>query len=173
VGEHVLLIGMMGAGKSSVGALLARKLDRPYIDNDTQVETLTGRTVAEIWRDGGEEAFRRHESAALRAAVQSPAPAVIAVAGGAVLDPVNRQAIADAGTVVWLRARTETLASRLRDVEDDHRPLLGGPLGLEDILERLLDQRLPLYTELADETVDVDDLTAEEVKDRVLRILDR
>ena len=173
MGNHVLLIGMMGAGKTTIGALVAEKLRRPYIDNDTQVEHLTGKTVAEIWRDGGEEAFRRHESAALRAAVQSPFPSVIAVAGGAVLDPVNRQHIADAGTVVWLRAKVETLAGHIRnDDDDDHRPLLGGPIGLESILERLEAERRPLYTELADEVVDVDGLTLEEARQRVLSALD-
>ena len=172
MGEHVLLIGMMGAGKTTVGALLANKLNRAYIDNDAQVEHLTGKTVAEIWRDGGEEEFRRHESAALRAAIQSSAPSVIAVAGGAVLDAVNRKQIAEAGTVVWLRAEIETLARRLRNDDDDHRPLLSGPIGLEDVLQRLADERRPLYTELADAVVDVDGLTLEEVKERVLTALD-
>ena len=169
--NHVLLIGMMGAGKTTIGALVAEKLDRPYIDNDMQVEYLTGKTVAEIWRDGGEPAFRRHESAALRAAIQLPAPSVIAVAGGAVLDPVNRTHIADAGTVVWLRAKIETLAGHLRSDDDDHRPLLGGPIGLESVLERLEAERRPLYTELADEIVDVDGLTLEEARERVLGAL--
>lgn len=171
MGGHILLIGMMGAGKTTVGARLADQLDRTYIDNDTQVEYVTGKTVAEIWRDGGEEAFRRHESAALRAATQSTAPSVIAVAGGAVLDPVNRKHIAEAGTVVWLRAKIETLAPRLRNPEDDHRPLLSGPIGLEDVLEKLERQRRPLYTELADAVVDVDGLTLEEVNERVLTAL--
>lgn len=171
MGEHVLLIGMMGAGKTTIGEMVASKLNRPYIDNDTQVEYVTGRTVAEIWRDGGEEEFRRHESAALRAAIQSPSPSVIAVAGGAVLDPVNRTQLADAGTVVWLRARIETLAERLRDDEDDHRPLLSGPVGLEDVLERLEEERRPIYGELADAIVDVDDVTLEEAKERVLTAL--
>ena len=166
------MIGMMGAGKTEVGALIANKLNRAYIDNDAQVEHLTGKTVAEIWRDGGEEEFRRHESAALRAAIQSPAPSVIAMAGGAVLDAVNRKQIAEAGTVVWLRAEIETLARRLRNDEDDHRPLLSGPIGLEDVLQRLADERRPLYTELADAVVDVDGLTLEEVKERGLTALD-
>ncbi|HUR48434.1 MAG TPA: shikimate kinase [Acidimicrobiales bacterium] len=169
--DHILLIGMMGAGKTTVGEILAGKLDRAYIDNDTQVEYVTGKTVAQIWRDGGEEEFRRHESAALRAATRSTSPSVIAVAGGAVLDPVNRKHITAAGRVVWLRARVETLAPRLRDDDDDHRPLLSGPIGLEDVLEKLERERRPLYAELADVVVDVDDLTLEEVKERVLTAL--
>ena len=172
MGDHVLLIGMMGAGKTTVGALIADRLGRPYIDNDLQVEHVTGRTVAEIWRDEGEEAFRRHESAALWAAIQSPSPSVIAVAGGAVLDPANRRHVESAGTVVWLRAEVETLARHVRNDYDDHRPLLDGPIGLEDVLSRLQEERRPLYTELADVIVDIDGLTLEEVKERVLTALD-
>lgn len=171
MGEHILLIGMMGAGKTAIGEILAGKLGRTYIDNDLQVEHVTGRTVAEIWRDEGEGAFRRHESAALRAAIQSPAPLVIAVAGGAVLDPANRKHIDGAGTVVWLRAEVETLARHVRNDDDDHRPLLSGPIGLEDVLQRLLDERRPLYSELADVVVDVDGLTMEEVRERVMDAL--
>lgn len=164
---------MMGAGKTTIGALVAGRLGLPYIDNDQQVEHVTGRTVAELWRDEGEEAFRRHESAALRAAIQSPSPSVIAVAGGAVLDPDNRKHLESAGTVVWLRAEVPTLARHLRDADDDHRPLLSGPAGLEDVLTRLNEERRPLYTELADVVVDVGDLTLEEVTERVLSVLNR
>lgn len=171
MGEHVLLIGMMGVGKTTIGELVAGKLRRAYIDNDAQVEHVTGKTVAEIWRDEGEDAFRRHESAALRAAIQSPAPSVIAVAGGAVLDPANRKHIESAGTVVWLRAKVETLARHLRNDDDDHRPLLSGPIGLEDVLTRLQEERRPLYAELADVVIDTDGLTLDEVKERVLTAL--
>lgn len=169
----MLLIGMMGAGKTTIGELVAERLGMAYIDNDLQVEHVTGRTVAEIWRDEGEDAFRRHESAALRAAIQSPAPSVIAVAGGAVLDPANRKHIESAGTVVWLRAEVETLARQVRNDDDGHRPLLDGPIGLEDVLTRVQEERRPIYTELADVIVDVDDLTVEEVRERVLTALNR
>ena len=174
MGEHVLLIGMMGAGKTTIGELLADRLRLPYIDNDLQVEHVTGRTVRDIWRDEGEEAFRRHESAALRAAIQSPTPSVIAVAGGAVLDPTNRKHIESAGTVVWLRAEVDTLARHLRNDDDNnHRPLLDGPLPPEDVLARLQEERRPVYAKLADVVVDTDGLTLEEVKERVLTALGR
>lgn len=162
---------MMGAGKTTIGGLVAERLGRTYIDNDTQVEHVTGRTVADIWRDEGEPAFRKQESAALRAAIRSPVPSVIAVAGGAVLDPENRRRVGGAGTVVWLRAGVETLARNIRNDDDDHRPLLSGPTALEDVLQRLDDERRPIYTGLADVTVDVDGLTLEEVRERVLDAL--
>ena len=169
MGEHILLIGMMGAGKTTIGSLLADKLGRPYIDNDRQVEHMTGMTVPEIWQKEGEEAFRRQEAAAVQAAAASPRPAVIGVAGGAVLDADNRKAIAEAGTVVWLRAETDTLAGRVG--EGEGRPLLSGPEGAAKALAQLQEDRRPLYAELADIVIDVDGLEIEEVLDRVLRSL--
>ena len=169
MGEHILLIGMMGAGKTTIGARLADKLGRPYIDNDRQVEHMTGMTVPEIWHEQGEEAFRRQEAAAVQAAAAAPMPAVIGVAGGAVLDPDNRKAIALAGTVVWLRADTGTLASRVG--EGEGRPLLSGPEGPAKALAQLQENRRPLYAELADIVVDVDGLEIEEVLESVLSSL--
>lgn len=170
MGEHVLLIGMMGAGKTSVGELLAARLGRAYVDNDRQVEQATGRTVPEIWEADGEDAFRREEAAALAAATADPTPAVIAVAGGAVLDAANRDSIAAAGTVVWLRAEVDTLARRVGDGEG--RPLLSGPEGPEQALARLQAERRPLYEALADVTIDVDDGDPDEVVGLVLAALE-
>ena len=164
-----MLIGMMGAGKTTIGSRLADKLGRPYIDNDRQVEHMTGMTVPEIWHQQGEEAFRRQEAAAVQAAAAAPMPAVIGVAGGAVLDPDNRKAIAQAGTVVWLRADADTLAGRVGQGEG--RPLLSGAEGPAKALAELQENRRPLYAELADVVVDVDGLEIEEVLERVLSSL--
>ena len=168
-GDHVLLVGMMGAGKTTVGTALAKKLDRPYIDNDAQVEHVTGRTIPEIWEEHGEAEFRRQEAAAVQAATLSENPAVIAVAGGAVLDERNRQAIRSAGRIVWLRARVPTLAERVGDGEG--RPLLSGPARPQEALERLAEERRPLYQELADVVVDVDGLEVGEIVDVITRAL--
>ena len=160
---NVMLIGMMGAGKTTVGRLLAGRWGWPYVDSDTEVEAATGHTVRELFESGGEKAYRPLESAALRAAVASGTPAVIGVAGGAVLDPANRALLEGAGTVVWLRARPSTLA--VRAVSGTHRPLIDtDPAG---VLERLEAERRPLYEALADVVVDVDDIDAAEVAARV------
>ncbi len=163
--ERLLLIGMMGSGKTTTGRALAARLGARYLDSDEQVEAATGRSVAEILDSDGEAAFRSEEACALQAALQLEPPVVIAVAGGAVLDPVNRQRIADAGTVVWLRAAPATLARRVGDGAG--RPLLAGdPAGN---LVRLDAERRPLYSELADVVVDVDDLGPAEVVDAIVR----
>lgn len=161
---HILLIGMMGAGKTTVGTTLAGQLGWPYLDSDREVQEATGRTVPELFAERGEAAFRAAEAAALGRALTGPQPTVVSVAGGAVLDPENRTLIARSGLVVWLRARPETLAARVGDGAG--RPLLGGdPASALVELDRV---RRPVYAELADIVVDVDDLTPEEVADRVL-----
>ena len=144
---------MMGSGKTTVGRLVATKLGWPHVDSDEQVCRRTGRTVREIFETDGEAAFRAEESAALReAATDVPdGPAVVSVAGGAVIDAANRELLGDTGHVVWLQAPAHVLATRVH-AGTDHRPLLGDDPAAT--LEKLDDQRRPLYEALADLTVD-------------------
>lgn len=175
--RRVLLVGMMGAGKTTVGRLLARRLGWRYVDSDEEVESLTGRTVKELFESGGEEAFRPLESKALAAAVAGDGPAVVSVAGGAVLDPANRALVKRSGTVVWLRANPETLlrrvaadaaAARSADTPappTDHRPLLAhDPARVIEALERT---RRHVYEEVADVVVDVDEVEPPAVVDYI------
>jgi shikimate kinase len=165
--ERVLLIGMMGAGKSTTGRMLAGRLGWPYLDSDDEVERLTGHTVPEIWKTQGEAAFRREESRVLAQAATTEGPAVVSVAGGAVLDPDNRALIRSAGLVVWLRAEVSTLAGRVGS--GTGRPLLdGGPAAA---LRRLSAERAPVYAELADLVFDVDRLSPPQVVDGILDAL--
>lgn len=158
--EHVLLIGMMGSGKTSVGRRVAELLGRSFRDSDAEIEAATGRTVREIFETDGEIAFRREEATVLRAALEDDEPAVIAVAGGAVLDAENRRLIVEHGApTVWLHAALGVLASRAST--GDHRPLLGDePLAA---LERLYPEREPIYRDLATLVVDVTDATPDDV----------
>jgi shikimate kinase len=154
---------MMGSGKTTVGHLVAGRLGWPYFDSDAEVQEATGRTVPEIFATEGEAAFRAAEAAALARALEAE-PAVVAVAGGAVLDPGNRRRIHDGGTVVWLRAEVATLAQRVGDGAG--RPLLEpDPPAALAALDAV---RRPVYTELADVVVDVDRLTPDEVAAAVL-----
>ena len=162
--ERVLLVGMMGAGKTTVGQALAHRLGAAYFDSDRQVERRTGLTVPEIFAERGEAAFRAEEREALVEAIGSEGPVVVSVAGGAVLDAENRRMVREGGTVVWLRADVETLAARVG--AGAGRPLLGDDPAAA--LAQLYEVRRPVYAEVADVVVDVDDLTPEEAVERIL-----
>jgi shikimate kinase len=178
----VLLIGMMGTGKSTVARLLAGTLGYGLVDTDTLVEEGAGRTVAEIFDQDGEEEFRAAESRAIAEVGQISGPLVVSVGGGAVLSAANRRAMHELGTVVWLRARPATLAER---VGTGHgRPLLAprpgrpsgtggtpGAAGPIDILVQLESERRGLYQEVADVIVEVDDLSAPQVARRITQAL--
>jgi shikimate kinase len=150
--KHLVLVGMMASGKTTIGRAVARRTGRVFVDSDAQIEAETGRTVREIFEQDGEAGFRRLEAEALARALASDEPAVIAAAGGVVLSPHNRALLKTAGRVVWLRADPRTLVGRVRP--DDHRPLLAGDPG--GTLARLAAEREPFYAEVADTVIDVD-----------------
>jgi shikimate kinase len=155
---------MMGAGKTTVGRALAQRLGWRHLDSDAQVEANTGRTVPEIFAADGEAAFRQEEKRALIDAVSSEEPTVVSVAGGAVLDPTNRELLCRSGPVVWLRADPSTLARRVGSGAG--RPLLEHHPAAS--LRALYDIRRPVYASIADLTVDVDNLEPGTVVDRVI-----
>jgi shikimate kinase len=151
--RHVVLVGLMGVGKTTVGRRLAKELHRPFADVDEQVELRAGLTVPAIFRDLGETRFRALEAEVLAALVGRDVPLVLAAGGGAVAGDRNRAALAASGAyVVWLRASAGFLAGR---TDATHRPLLaaGDP---ETTLARLLAERAPLYEQVADVAVDVE-----------------
>jgi shikimate kinase len=168
-GRHVVLVGMMGAGKSTVGELLASRLGVGHVDTDTEVERRCGGRLEELWRCGGEVAFRAAESLALSDALGREGPLVVSVGGGAVLDPANRELIRQRATVVWLRAEVATLQARVGAGQG--RPLLSGDPAAA--LARLDRVRRPVYQSLADVVVDVDREPAAAVAERVARVLGR
>jgi shikimate kinase len=162
--DRLLLVGMMGAGKTTVGQLAAARLGWTFFDSDAEVLAATGRTVPEIFAEDGEPAFRAEESRVLAEAVAEPAPVVISVAGGAVLSEANRALLARSGVVVWLRAAPATLGSRVGRGEG--RPLIGDdPVESLTALDRI---RRPLYASIAHLVIDVDELTPGEVVERLL-----
>jgi len=163
--ERLFLIGMMGAGKTTTGRRLAARLGYRFLDSDEQVCANTGRTVREIFETDGESAFRAEEKKALGDAAASEEPVVVAVAGGAILDPDNRRLLDEAGQVIWLRAPTTLLARRVH-AGKDHRPLLGDDPAAA--LERLDAVRHPLYATLADVVVDVEGHSPEQVVDEIV-----
>ena len=165
--EHLLLVGMMGAGKSTVARLVASRLGRLHVDTDEEVEREAGTSVSEIFSNGGEAAFRAEEERVLERVLAGAVPAVISVGGGAVLEARQRAALRQGGTVVWLRARPETLARRVG--RHAGRPLLAAAAEAPAAaLTRIESERRPLYEEVADVVIDVDDLGPDAVADRVL-----
>ena len=163
--EPLVLIGMMGSGKSTVGVALAAALGRRYVDNDELVEQATGRTARELLADGGTPAVRIAEAAALRHGLAGPPATVLGVAAGTVLDPELRELLRTA-RVVWLRARPATLARRVlagdHGAEGRHRPWHDDTITPEDWLAREDVRRRPLYESIADVAVDVDDAAGED-----------
>ncbi len=164
----VVIVGLMGAGKSCVGALVATATGRPFVDVDLAIEAGTGKTVRELWEEGGEPAYRHLESQAVLKTLARGDDVVLAAPGGTVLDPAVRAALG-AAFVVWLRADPATLATRVE--HDDHRPLLGDhPL---EVLTSMAAERASLYGSVADLVVDTDGRDAATVAAAVLDELDR
>ena len=120
--KPVVLVGLMGSGKSTVGALVAQRTGRKFVDVDAVITARMSKTVRELWEEGGEAAYRHLESDVVLEVLRDDTPTVLAAPGGVVLDPVVRAALADS-LVVWLRTSPSTLAGRVRP--GDHRPLLG------------------------------------------------
>jgi shikimate kinase len=160
---RILLVGMMGAGKTTVARELSRRHGWAHLDSDDEVQRRTGQTIPEIFAARGEAGFRSDESAVLADVVATPPPVIVSVAGGAVLDPANRALLADAGLVVWLRASPEVITKRVGDGRT--RPLLGDDPGA--VVDRLLPVREPLYAEVADVVIDVDGVPVGAVCDRI------
>lgn len=142
-------MGMMGSGKSTIGRLLAQQTGWPYYDNDVLVEGASGAQARELLAGRGEAALRRAETAALARGLSQPEPCIVAVAGGTILDPANRDLLARA-LVVWLRASPSALARRARGAT--HRPWLEKDAA--GWMRRTLEERQPLYEAAADLVVD-------------------
>jgi shikimate kinase len=167
--RHLVLVGMMGSGKSTVGAVCAARLGRPFVDTDELVASFAGIPVTEVFARDGEQAFRELEASAVADACAAPTPTVIAAGGGAVLDAANRKRMRETGFVVWLQAPASQLALRVGDGRS--RPLLnqlppsGDPAGT---LERLETLRRPAYEAAAHAKLDIGALDVAAVVDAVL-----
>ncbi|MFP5255999.1 MAG: shikimate kinase [Acidimicrobiia bacterium] len=153
--RHVVLVGLMGSGKTTVGRRLAAALDRHFIDADEALEEITDRTVAAVFAEDGERGFRAIEADVLEELLEHHEPAVIASGGGVVLNGENRRRLQQPSvTTVWLHASPAFLASRAQ--AKPHRPLLAGDASPREVLERLHAERADLYREVADVVVDVE-----------------
>lgn len=163
----VVLVGLMGAGKSAIGRRLAHRLGLPFIDADTEIEAAAGCTIDEIFARDGEAAFRAAERRIIARLLTERPLHILATGGGAFMDPETRTLIRGKGLSVWLKADLDILLART--ARRSHRPLLknGDP---RVILQRLIDVRYPVYAE-ADLTVVSDDHPPEYTVDRVMEAI--
>ncbi len=165
--SNIFLVGMMGAGKTTVGRALAHRLEREFVDTDRLLVERTGVAVATVFEIEGEEGFRKRESALLREVCDGEGR-VVATGGGIVLCEDNRRAMRESGTVVYLRARLEALWERTK--HDASRPLLATPNPRERLAD-LLKQREPLYRDTAHIVVDSGSQSAGTLANRVAAAL--
>ena len=160
----IFLVGLMGAGKTTIGRLLARRLKRAFVDSDHEIENRCGVRVPVIFDIEGEAGFRAREVVMIDALTRRDG-VVLATGGGAVLDPVNRQRLGARGTVIYLHATPANLWERTR--HDKNRPLLA-TADPKRRLEELYCQRDPLYREIADVVVDTGRQSAAALVKRLL-----
>ncbi len=161
--KFIVMIGLMGAGKSNLGRRLATAMGMPFIDTDNEIETAAGCTIDEIFEQFGEREFRAGERRVIARLLRGE-PAVVATGGGAFMDKETRKRVKKKAISIWLRADVELLHRRTS--RRDHRPLLkkGDP---KKILKDLIDARYPIYAE-ADIAFDVSDEPAPDSAKRVL-----
>ena len=164
--RSVVLVGMMGAGKSSVGRRMALRLGIPFVDADTEIEKAAGMTISDIFAARGEAEFRAGEARVILRLLEA-GPQVVATGGGAFLNPDTRAAIGARGVSVWLRAEFDVLMKRIRRRHD--RPLLktADPAAT---LRRLIEEREPVYA-LADLTVQSREVTHDKIVDEIVGAL--
>lgn len=166
---NVVLVGLSGSGKSTVGRLLARRLGWRFVDTDREIERREGKIVQAIFRDAGEPAFRGIEAGVIRE-VCSKTHQVIATGGGAVVDASNRAQLLSGNLVIWLETAPSTLAKRLaHTVNHEPRPLLAGD-DLATTLATLEQSRAPHYR-CAHRTVRTDERTPREVADAIAQLV--
>lgn len=140
-GRSIVLIGLMGAGKTTIGRRLAKKLNMPFADADTEIEKAAGKTVPEIFEEHGEQYFRDGERRVIDRLLHE-APRVLATGGGAYMSEATRTAIADKAISVWLKADFDLLMKRVR--KRSNRPLLQTD-DPEAVMHNLINERYPVY----------------------------
>jgi shikimate kinase len=167
LGNHpIVLVGLMGAGKSSIGRRLAEKLNFPFVDADHEIEVAADKSIAEIFADHGEAYFREGERRVISRLIENGAQ-VLATGGGAFINDDTRERIAGHGVSVWLKADLPLLMKRVNKRAD--RPLL-----LNDnpraVMQRLMDERYPVYAK-ADVTVESRDVQHTQMVNDVIKML--
>jgi shikimate kinase len=167
LGNHpIVLVGLMGAGKSSIGRRLAEKLNFPFVDADHEIEVAADKSIAEIFADHGEAYFREGERRVISRLIENGAQ-VLATGGGAFINDDTRERIAGHGVSVWLKADLPLLMKRVNKRAD--RPLLLND-NPQAVMQRLMDERYPIYAK-ADVTVESRDVQHTQMVNDVIKML--
>jgi shikimate kinase len=164
--RSIVLVGMMGSGKSSVGRRLAARIGIPFVDADAEIEKAAGMSITDIFAVRGEAEFRSGEARVIRRVLQG-GPQVVSTGGGAFMDPETRAAVAASGISIWLNAEFDILMKRIRRRHD--RPLLKNS-DPGATLRKLMTERDPIYA-LADLIVESRDEPHDRIVDDIVRAL--
>lgn len=167
VTKTLVLVGLMGAGKTAVGTLVAARLGVPFVDSDREMEQAANRTIAEIFAEDGEAFFRQKETQVLDRLLHGD-PCVLSTGGGAYLAEANRELISNAGVAVWLRADLDLLWDRVK--HKNTRPLLHVPDPRAKLAE-LYEARLPFYQQAQIAVQAEQGLTLDQMTDKVVAAL--
>jgi shikimate kinase len=165
--SRLVLVGSMGAGKTTIGKILAARMELPFFDTDDIVESSAGAEISWIFEREGEQGFRRRENEALRHALENES-CIIATGGGIVLDESNRLLLKECATVVYLYLQVQDQLKRL--LSDSKRPLIQCD-NREEVLCELFKQRDPLYKEVSDKIVTVNDNKPSLTINKILTLL--
>lgn len=168
--QNIFLIGPMGAGKTTVGRLLAKELQFSFYDSDKEIEAKTGANVAWIFDIEGESGFRHREEQIIEKLTTLP-NIVLATGGGAILSVKNRQLLSTRGKVVYLYVSVERQLVRIGQAKD--RPLLFEKANMLETLNTLFEKREPIYRQLADLIIDTDNVSSQEVVEQILLTLEK
>lgn len=167
--ENVILIGFMGAGKTTVGKQLSYYMEKGFRDADREIERLQGKSIQKIFESVSEEGFRKIETEYLRQLKKNLKNEVLSCGGGMILKEENRVLLHELGTVVYLKATQETVLKR---VFNGKRPLANGPDG-EERIKTLYQSRKDIYEQVADYSVTVDDLEVREIVEKIAKRLEK
>lgn len=166
--RSIVLVGLMGCGKSTVGRRLALALDLGFVDADTEIESAAGKSIPDIFAEDGEVFFRDRERLVIDRLLQA-SPHVLATGGGAYMDTATRENISRSAVCVWLKADLTTLVRRVK--KRNNRPLLQQG-NVRETMSKLMDQRYPVYAR-ADVVVEARDITHDAVAEDIIAGLDR
>jgi shikimate kinase len=164
--RSIVLVGLMGAGKTTVGRRLANRLELPFIDADTEIEKAAGSSIADIFKEFGEAHFRDGEQRVIQRLL-GEGPQILATGGGAFMNPATREATQENGISIWLKADLDVLMKRVS--RRSHRPLLQND-DPEAVMKGLIDERYPIYA-TADLSIDSKEGPHDAVVDEIVHAL--